>query len=372
MLRRWLRNMTGRADASPANAPAARLCSGRTAPAARANSVRSAPSAGFDDRRSAAGPGIDARPSRSRPAVWAIGDVHGCSRALDVLLASPEIADDPECRFWFVGDLVNRGPASVETLRRVMALGDRATVVLGNHDVRALAIAAGCLRPARRDTMEDLFDAPDASVLLDWLRRQPLIHTQDRHVLVHAGLFPGWDLPTARALAGEVEALLRDDHWRGHMRTLWGAGPLAWDAKLEGPRRLRFILSAFTRMRLCTGRGVMAPGAKTVPGSWPRGTVPWFDLPRRLGGDKTILFGHWATLGLMVRTDAACLDTGCVTGGPLTAYRLSDHKLLQVTREALAPGSLPFRDGARPLQGGRGGESRTESRPETVARGQVA
>jgi len=280
-------------------------------------------------------PLADSAPDTQRPAIWAIGDVHGCCQSLDALLASPEIAGDPTCRFWFVGDLVNRGPANAETLRRVMSLGDRATVVLGNHDLRALGLAAGCLRPDSRDTLQDLFDAPDAGVLLDWLRAQPLIHVQDRHVLAHAGVYPGWDVLQAMAHAGEVEAMLRDSDWRRHMRTLSGAAPLAWNAKLDTQQRLRFIVSAFTRMRLCTRNAGLAPGAKSTPGRWPRETLPWYDLPRRAGADKTIVFGHWATLGLLVRTDVVCLDTGCVTGGPLTAYRLSDRKLVQVTREAL-------------------------------------
>ncbi len=273
---------------------------------------------------------------KPRPAIWAIGDVHGCCDSLDALLATPEIARDPDCRFWFVGDLVNRGPANAETLRRVMALGDRATVVLGNHDLRALSIAAGCLRPDQRDTLDDLLNAPDAEKLLDWLRVQPLIHVQDRHVLVHAGLFPAWDVPQAMALAAEVEARLRDSDWRRHMRMLSGAAPLAWSSKLDTQRRLRFIVSAFTRMRLCTRDAALAPGAKSTPGRWPRETLPWYDLPRQASVDWTIVFGHWATLGLLVRTDVVCLDTGCVTGGPLTAYRLSDHKLVQATRESLA------------------------------------
>lgn len=281
-------------------------------------------------------PLADDAPEAPRPAIWAIGDVHGCCQSLDALLASPEIAGDPNCRFWFVGDLVNRGPSNAETLRRVMSLGDRATVVLGNHDLRALGVAAGCVRPDARDTLNDLFDAPDADVLLDWLRAQPLIHVQDRHVLVHAGLYPGWDVLQAMAHAGEVEAMLRGKDWRRHLRTLLGAAPLAWNAKLETQLRLRFIVSAFTRMRLCTRNGALAPGAKSTPGRWPRETLPWFNLPRRAGADKTIVFGHWATLGLLVRSDAVCLDTGCVTGGPLTAYRLSDRKLVQVAREALA------------------------------------
>ncbi|SSW67143.1 Bis(5'-nucleosyl)-tetraphosphatase, symmetrical [Achromobacter veterisilvae] len=272
--------------------------------------------------------------STDAPAVWAIGDVHGCCPSLEALLARPEIAQDPGCRFWFVGDLVNRGSASAQTLRCVMDLGERATVVLGNHDLRALAIAAGCQRPGQGDTLDDLFRAPDAGMLLDWLRNRPLLHAEQGHVLVHAGVFPGWDLATAQALAREVEALLRQDRWREHMRALCGRAPSAWDAALEGRRRLRFIVAALTRMKLCSRQGAMAPGAKAAPGCWPRGTLPWFDLPGRMGATHTVVFGHWAALGLMVRKDAVCVDTGCVGGGALTAYRLSDRKLLQVSREA--------------------------------------
>ncbi len=155
--------------------------------------------------------------------IWVIGDVHGCRDSLDALLARPEIADDPRCRFWFVGDLVNRGPASAATLRRVRALGERATVVLGNHDLRALAVAAGCLRPGRRDTLDELLRARDATSLLDWLRRQPLLHAEAGHLLVHAGLYPRWDPATAMARAREVEALLRHPRWRQHLPRIRGA-----------------------------------------------------------------------------------------------------------------------------------------------------
>lgn len=269
------------------------------------------------------------------PAVWAIGDVHGCCRSLDALLARPEIAGDPDCRLWFVGDLVNRGDASAETVRRVMELGSRATVVLGNHDLHALAIAAGCQGPGKEDTLDDLLGAPDADALLDWLRRRPLLHVEYGHVLVHAGVLPAWDVATAQALAAEAEALLRAVSWREHMRTLCGRAPRTWDAALQGQRRLRFIVAALTRMRLCRRQGALAPEAKAAPGHWPRGTLPWFDLPRPAAGAHTIVFGHWAALGLLVRGDAVCVDTGCVSGGALTAYRLSDRKLVQVGREAV-------------------------------------
>lgn len=191
--------------------------------------------------------------------IWVIGDVHGCRDSLDALLARPEIADDPRCRFWFVGDLVNRGPASAATLRRVRALGERATVVLGNHDLRALAVAAGCLRPGRRDTLDELLRARDATSLLDWLRRQPLLHAEAGHLLVHAGLYPRWDPATAMARAREVEALLRHPRWRQHLPRIRGPSPLSWRDTMSGAARLRFIVRAFTQMRLCRPDGTLAP-----------------------------------------------------------------------------------------------------------------
>lgn len=278
---------------------------------------------------------MDTQASSGAASIWAIGDVHGCADYLDALLARPEIADEPDCRLWFVGDLINRGPQSAATLRRVMALGDRATVVVGNHDLRALAIAAGCVRPGRRDTLDDLLAAPDAPALLDWLRRLPLMHADAGHVLVHAGIPPEWDLGTAQMLAEEAQAALRGAHWRDTMRALHGGSPRAWSTKLHGEPRLRFIVGGFTRMRLCTRDGAMALGAKATPGRWPQGTLPWFDVPGRQCADTSVLFGHWATLGLLVRRDVTCLDTGCVTGGVLTALRLGDRKLLQVGNDAL-------------------------------------
>lgn len=267
--------------------------------------------------------------------IWVIGDVHGCVASLNALLSRPEIADDPDCRLWFVGDLVNRGPASAATLRRVMALGKRATVVLGNHDLRALAIAAGCLRAARRDTLDDLFNAADADVLLNWLRWRPLMHAEAGYILAHAGIYPQWDATLAMSLAREAQDVLRDSQWRDQMRVLCGPAGLIWHTKLQGESRLRFIVSAFTRMRLCTQGGALAPGAKAAPGCWPPGIVPWFDVPNRRTDDTPIVFGHWATLGLYVRTDVTCVDTGCVTGGVLTAFRLNDRKVVQVGRETL-------------------------------------
>ena len=270
---------------------------------------------------------------QAKPEIWAVGDVHGCSASLDALLSRPEIADDPACRVWFVGDLVNRGPQSAATLRRVMGLGGRATAVLGNHDLRALSIAAGCIKPGRHDTVDDLINAPDADVLLDWLSRLPLMHAEAGYVLTHAGIHPRWAVAEAMSLAGEVENLLGDGQWRRRMRMFDGPTAEGWNAKLTGARRVRFIVNAFTRMRLCNPHGELTSASRSVPGRRQGGALPWFDVPDRAAEGARILFGHWAALGLMVRSDVVCLDTGCVTGGCLTALRLSDRKLLQVSRE---------------------------------------
>ncbi|RIJ05095.1 symmetrical bis(5'-nucleosyl)-tetraphosphatase [Achromobacter sp. K91] len=274
--------------------------------------------------------GVSTADPDNAPAIWAVGDVHGCCASLDALLSHPEIANDPACRLWFVGDLVNRGPQSAATVRRIMALGDRATVVLGNHDVRALSIAAGCTRPNKHDRLDDLINAADADVLFNWLRLRPLMYVEAGYVLTHAGIYPRWSVAQAQALAGEVEALLADDQWRRLMHLFDGRAAGGWHSRLKGARRVKFIVDAFTRMRFCSPSGKLIHASKPASRGRSSDAVPWFDVPRRIPVEASILFGHWAALGLMVRADVACLDTGCVTGGCLTALRLSDRKLLQV------------------------------------------
>ncbi|OZI64004.1 symmetrical bis(5'-nucleosyl)-tetraphosphatase [Bordetella genomosp. 1] len=269
-----------------------------------------------------------------RATAWLIGDVHGCDAALAALLAHPELQADPDCPLWFTGDLVNRGVANAATLRRVRELGARATVVLGNHDLRALAIAAGALPLAAGDTLQDLLDAPDAAALIDWLRSRPLALRDGDYLLAHAGLYPGWDGEEAVARAAELEALLREPGWRAHMRRLSRRTAGHWRDHANGPDRHAFIACALTRMRLCGCAGELHFRAAATPGHWPAGSMPWFDAPRRADRRLTVLFGHWATLGLMVRPDAICVDTACVTGGALSALRLPDLKLVQVSSTA--------------------------------------
>ena len=262
--------------------------------------------------------------------IWVIGDVHGCCAPLDELLARPGLEDNPDAHFWFAGDLINRGPCSLESLRRIIGLGERATAILGNHDLHLLAAAAGIRRPGKADTLADILEAPDHDDLIDWLRARPLAHFEAGHLLVHAGVLAKWDVAKTLALAGEVQDALRGPHWQKALQKMYGNEPVQWKDDFKGSKRLRVIINALTRMRLCRKTGHMDFDAKVAPGAFPEGLRPWFDVPGRATQDVPIVFGHWSTLGLVMRPDVVCLDTGCVWGGALTAMRLSDRKLEQV------------------------------------------
>lgn len=271
----------------------------------------------------------------SMPSIWMIGDIQGCCASLDALLALPDIADDPGAHFWFAGDLVNRGPESLTTLRRIMSLGDRATAVLGNHDLHLLAMAAGVRRAGKKDTLEEVLKAPDAQAIIDWLRFRPLAHYDYGHLLVHAGVLPQWDAEKTLALADEVQTALRSNSWKKHLEQMYGNSPDQWDEGLTGPDRLRVIINALTRLRMCDRQGKMALSIKTEPSAQDKSLVPWFNLPKRATRDVTVVFGHWSTLGLKLDSDVICLDSGCLWGGHLTAVRLQDHAVLQVPCEQM-------------------------------------
>ena len=260
-------------------------------------------------------------------ATYAIGDVQGCGRSLDQLLE--QIRFDPvRDRLWFVGDLVNRGPGSLEVLRFVRGLGVAATVVLGNHDLHLLGRAAG-VRPAETgDTLDAVLAASDREVLLDWLLHRPLIHVEGRFVLVHAGLAAEWSVETAERLAREAEAALRT-HPAPTLKLLRGKAERRWRDDLNGDDRLRFILRALTRLRLCGADGGMAAGHKGPPETAPPGAIPWFDVPERASVAATVVCGHWAALGLRLREDLIALDSACVWGGCLTAVCLEDRAVFQ-------------------------------------------
>lgn len=260
--------------------------------------------------------------------IYAIGDVQGCYGPLCRLLE--RIAYDPAAdRLWFVGDLVNRGPESWHTLRFVRDLGERAVVVLGNHDLHLLAVAEGARKPHLEDTLDGILHAPDREELLAWLRRRPLMHAAEGYAMVHAGLLPQWSVPRALALASEVEAALRSDAHHDLLRHMYGNTPAAWRDDLHGHARARVIINAMTRLRLCTAGGEMEFGHKADPAAGPPGYVPWFDVPGRASAGTPIVCGHWAALGLMVRDDVIAVDTGCVWGRELTALRLEDRQVFQ-------------------------------------------
>ena len=261
--------------------------------------------------------------------IWMIGDVQGCCFPLAELLAQTETHNDPHAQYWFAGDLVNRGPHSLEALRTVISLGERATSVLGNHDLHLLAVAAGIKKPGKSDTFQQILNAPDAPDLIDWLRRRPLVHYAHQHVLVHAGILPEWSVSKTLSLAAEVETALRASNWQANLQKMYGNEPNTWKEDLTGSKRLRVIINALTRMRMCNNKGHMEFTQKNAP-TTANGLMPWFDAPNRAAKDTTIVFGHWSTLGLLIRPDAICLDTGCVWGGKLTALRLHDHKLIQI------------------------------------------
>jgi bis(5'-nucleosyl)-tetraphosphatase (symmetrical) len=262
--------------------------------------------------------------------IWMVGDLQGCRASLQQLLAHPDIADDEQAHFWFAGDLVNRGPDSLGTLRTVIGLGERATAILGNHDLHLLAAAAGIRPPGKSDTLDAILAASDAGDLIDWLRHRPLAHYANHYLMVHAGIMASWSVSKAIELAHEVETALRGPDWERDLRHMYGNKPTRWKETFTGHKRRRAIINAMTRMRMCTPDGKMEFKFKREPDDNPDGLVPWFDVPGRVAQDVTIVFGHWSALGLLIRPDVVCLDTGCVWGGSLTAMRQHDRKLVQI------------------------------------------
>ena len=261
---------------------------------------------------------------------YAIGDIQGCYDSLQNLLAS--CAFDPaKDRLWLVGDLVNRGPKSLETLRLIKSFGNSALTVLGNHDLYLLMVAEGGAKyRAKDDTLDSVLNAPDRDELLDWLRQQPLCHTEDDYCLVHAGLLPQWSIKRARELAREVETQLQGKNYREFIANLWGSEPAGWSDDLKGWPRLRVIVNAMTRMRFCTKKGSMDFKAKGKLTNAPDGHLPWFDLPDRKSADSILVTGHWSALGLRITPNLLALDSGCLWGGHLTAIRLEDRRVFQV------------------------------------------
>lgn len=256
-------------------------------------------------------------------AVYAIGDIQGCYNELQDLLALIHF-DANKDQLWFTGDLVNRGPDSLQVLRAVRALGDRAVTVLGNHDLHMLAVAEGLAPVHKSDTLDEILSAPDRDELLAWLRQQPLLHHDDtlNYTLVHAGLPPQWDLATAQACASEVETVLQSDKYRDFFQHMYGNQPDVWRDDLTGWDRLRFITNSFTRLRYCDANGRFNFKSKGEPGTQPKGDMPWFEVPGRKNQALRVVFGHWSTLGLHRGDNVIALDTGCLWGEQLTAAHL--------------------------------------------------
>lgn len=262
-------------------------------------------------------------------ATYAIGDIQGCHSALLRLLE--RVAFNPlHDRLWVVGDLVNRGPESLQVLRYLQGLGDAATVVLGNHDLYLLMVAAGFDRRDKDDTLVQVLEAPDRDSLLGWLASRPLMHVEGDFALLHAGLLPMWTITRAQALAAEVSAALTGPDAQKFLLHLAGNRPERWADNLKGWDRLRVIVNAFTRMRFCTPGGHMALRAKGPPDRAPAGTVPWFLAPDRYSRTHTIVCGHWSALGYYRGNGVVALDSGCVWGGKLTAFQLESGAVFQV------------------------------------------
>ncbi|MDE3022556.1 MAG: symmetrical bis(5'-nucleosyl)-tetraphosphatase [Pseudomonadota bacterium] len=262
-------------------------------------------------------------------ATYAIGDIQGCYSSFMTLLDEMEFNPHKDT-IWLTGDLVNRGPQSLETLRTVIQLGHAARTVLGNHDLHLLGVAQGLRKFHPGDTFDDILSAPDSHELLDWLRHQPLLIREDRFAMIHAGLLPQWSMEEAATYAAEVETALQGKEFNEFLSQVFGNEPHEWSNELKGYERLRVIVNAFTRLRFCTPAGKMEFAHKGDATQAPPGFMPWFDIPGRRSIRHTLIFGHWSTLGLIVRPNLYGLDTGCLWGQSLTAVCLDNGKLFAV------------------------------------------
>jgi bis(5'-nucleosyl)-tetraphosphatase (symmetrical) len=277
---------------------------------------------------------------QNAPMNYLIGDLQGCCQALQRLLSQIDFSPSRD-HAYLLGDLVNRGPDSLLTLRSLKALGGSATCLLGNHDLHLLAVAHGARRPGHGDTFGDILQAPDRPDLLDWLRHQRLAVFEHGWLMVHAGVAPQWDLATTLQLAAEVEQRLRSDAFGAFLQVMYGNEPSRWNAGLSGDERLRFAVNVLTRIRFCSAEGTLDMGSNEGAEAAPPGLLPWFEAPGRLTTGTPIAFGHWSRLGLVSRPDLLALDTGCVWGGRLTGVRIdgSAREIFQVDCEqARRPG----------------------------------
>jgi bis(5'-nucleosyl)-tetraphosphatase (symmetrical) len=266
-------------------------------------------------------------------ATYAIGDIQGCFSALERLIQQLQF-DPINDRLWFVGDLVNRGPDSASVLRYIKNLGESVVTVLGNHDLHLLAVAAGCVPMREKDTVQDVLTAPDRDDLLEWVRHQPVLYREGDFLMIHAGLLPEWSAGDAANCAHEVHTMLQSADYRTFLAALYDdKRARRWSSGMTGMDRSVVIAKILTRLRICTVDGRMDLSFKRPPEQVPSGYLPWFQVPSRRNTDATIIFGHWAALGLHMQNNVIGLDSVCVWGRQLTAVRLDDRQVFQVSCE---------------------------------------
>jgi bis(5'-nucleosyl)-tetraphosphatase (symmetrical) len=282
----------------------------------------------------------DAQRSRIAPMVYLLGDIQGCCDALQRLLQKIDFSASRD-QLFALGDLVNRGPQSLDTIETLASFGSSAQCLLGNHDLHLLAVAHGIRAAHHSDTLSDILDNPRRDHWLHWLTQQRLAIHAHGWLMVHAGVPPAWDLATTLQLAGEVEDELQIPNPTEFFRSMYGNEPSCWSPNLAGANRLRFAVNALTRMRFVQANGALELTSKESAGQAPAGCTPWFDAPNRASQDQPIAFGHWSTLGLVNKPNLLALDTGCVWGGQLTAVRVDDghREVIQVDcTQAQRPG----------------------------------
>jgi len=256
--------------------------------------------------------------------IYAIGDIQGCFDELLRLLDTISFNEQSD-QLWFAGDLVNRGPKSLETLRFVKSLGDSAITVLGNHDLHLLAASCAPKIANKKDSLLPILEAPDRDELIDWLRHRPLFHFNEDFCLVHAGLPPQWDFKRTQKMALLAEQALRGPDYRAFLKQMYGNKPNIWSSNLKGVEKLRFIINCFTRMRYCDVNGRLDfVNSGPLGSSQPKSLVPWFEAPKRKNADMRIIFGHWSALGYYEGPNCYAIDTGCLWGGQLTALKLGE------------------------------------------------
>ncbi len=270
---------------------------------------------------------------------YAIGDVQGCYSELQNLLNEINF-DERRDELWFAGDLVNKGPKSLQTLRFIKALGVNAKITLGNHDLHLLAVAKNIRPLLKKDTIQEILAADDVEELIDWLKSRPLLITDDNlnFTMVHAGLPPQWSLENAKEFAKECELILQSEKINKLLAEMYGDTPNIWVNSLQDYAKQRFIINCFTRIRFCNSDGMLDFDTKVAPGKQNTSLIPWYSLPNRKTKDNKIIFGHWSTVHIgneknFKQYNVYPIDTGCLWGGRLTAMRLEDEKVFSVPSE---------------------------------------